>query len=154
MPEALRVGVVVSTFNGSITEGLRRGAIDELQRLGVTEPTVVEVPGALELPVVARALADAGHDCVVALGAVIEGETDHYHHVATQTMAGLMQVSVASGRPVGIGLLTVRDVAHAVERSRPGAGNKGAEAARAAVEAAGVIASLRAAALAPPGPDG
>jgi 6,7-dimethyl-8-ribityllumazine synthase len=149
MPEPLRVGVVVSTFNGSITEGLRRGALDELGRLGIVEPTVVEVPGALELPVIARALIDAGHGCVVALGAVIEGETDHYHHVATQAMAGLMQVSVASGRPVGIGLLTVRDIAHAVERSRPGAGNKGAEAARAAVEAARVVASLH---TAHPGP--
>jgi 6,7-dimethyl-8-ribityllumazine synthase len=150
MSDGLRVGVVVSTFNGTITEGLRRGALDELERLGVTEPTVVEVPGALELPVIARTLVDTGHDCVVALGAVIEGETDHYHHVATQAMAGLMQVSVASGRPVGIGLLTVRDIAHAVERSRPGGGTKGAEAARAAVEAARVVASLRAAS---PGPD-
>ncbi|HUG75755.1 MAG TPA: 6,7-dimethyl-8-ribityllumazine synthase, partial [Acidimicrobiia bacterium] len=119
-------------------------------KLGVTEPTVVEVLGALELPVIARALVDADHDCVVALGAVIEGETDHYHHVATQSMAGLMQVSVDSGRPVGIGLLTVRDIGHAVERSRPGAGNKGAEAARAAIEATRVVASLRAA---PPGPN-
>jgi 6,7-dimethyl-8-ribityllumazine synthase len=143
MSEPLRVGVVVSTFNGSITEGLRRGALDELDRLGIADPTVVDVPGALELPVIARALVDVGHDCVVAVGAVIEGETDHYQHVATQAMAGLMQVSVTSGRPVGIGLLTVRDIAHAVERSRPGAGNKGAEAARAAVEAARVIASLR-----------
>ncbi|HUG75146.1 MAG TPA: 6,7-dimethyl-8-ribityllumazine synthase, partial [Acidimicrobiia bacterium] len=120
MSDGLRVGVVVSTFNGSITEGLRLGALTELEKLGVTEPTVVEVLGALELPVIARALVDADHDCVVALGAVIEGETDHYPHVATQSMAGLMQVSVDSGRPVGIGLLTVRDIAHAVERSRPG----------------------------------
>lgn len=150
MSDRLRVGVVVSTFNGSIAEGLRQGALAELGRLDVTEPTVVEVLGALELPVVARALIDGGHDCVVALGAVIEGETDHYHHVATQAMAGLMEVSISSGRPVGIGLLTVRDIAHAVERSRPGVGNKGAEAARAAVGAARVVASLR---TAPPDTD-
>lgn len=143
MRDELRVGVVVSTFNATITDGLRNGASVELERLGIRSTTLVEVPGALELPVVARALLDAGHDCVIALGAVVEGETDHYHHVATQSIAGLVQVSVLTGRPVGIGVLTVREIAHAVERSRPGPGNKGAEAARAAVEASRVIEQVR-----------
>ena len=139
MVEPLRVGVVVSTFNGSITAGLLQGALEALGRLGVDVPTVVEVAGAMELPVVSRALVDAGNDCVVALGAVIEGETDHYEHVATQSIAGLMSVAISTGVPVGVGVLTVRVASHAVERSRPGPGNKGAEAAEAAVAAATAI---------------
>lgn len=143
MVDPLRVGVVVSTFNGSITAGLLQGALEALGRLGVDVPTVIEVAGAMELPVVSRALIEAGNDCVVALGAVIEGETDHYQHVATQSIAGLMSVSTSTGVPVGIGVLTVRVAAHAVERSRPGAGNKGAEAAEAAVAAAAAIRQIR-----------
>ena len=139
----LRVGVVVAGFNASITEGLLEGAMEALRSAGAPDPTVVRVPGAFELPVAARALAEAGCDCVVALGAVIEGETDHYQHVATQSSAGLMQVSVATGVPVALGVLTVRQVAHAVERSRPGPVNKGAEAAEAAVRAAQAIRMLR-----------
>lgn len=140
----LSVGVVVAEFNASITSGLLDGALERLKELGVDRPTVVEVAGAFELPVVAQALIDAGHDCVVALGAVIEGETDHYEHVATQSIAGLMSVSVANGVPVALGVLTTRKASHAVERSRPGAGNKGAEAAEAAVRAALVVRDLRA----------
>ena len=97
---------------------------------------VVHVPGAFELPVVVARLATAGYDAVVALGAVIAGETDHYEHVATQCAAGLRQVAITSGIPVGFGVLTARDPNHAAARSRPGPGNKGAEAAEAAVRTA------------------
>ena len=138
----LRVGVVVATFNEAITEPLAQGAIEHLEALGVPDITVVRVPGALEVPVVAKALAGS-HDAVVAVGAVIEGETDHYEHVATQTSAGLMQVSLDTGTPVGSAVLTVRSAAHAVDRSRPGPGNKGAEAAEAAVIAANALKGLR-----------
>ena len=141
MSEQIRVGIVVSTFNETITDGLLRGAIEELQRRDVAEPTVVSVEGALELPVVAKALA-ARHDAVVAIGAVIEGETDHYEHVATQASRGLMDVSLDTGVPVGNAVLTVREVQQAVDRSQPGPGNKGGEAARAAVVAARAIKSL------------
>ena len=137
----LAVGIVISTFNEAITGGLQRGAMEELHLLGVTELTVLSVEGALELPVVAKALA-ASHDAVVAIGAVIEGETDHYEHVATQASRGLMDVSVDTGVPIGNAVLTVRDVQHAVVRSQPGPGNKGAEAAKAAVTAALAIKSL------------
>ncbi len=138
----LTVGVVVATFNEGVTAPLAQGAIDRLRELGTNEPTVVRVPGALELPVVAAALA-ADHDAVVAVGAVIEGETDHYHHVATQASAGLMRVSIDHGIPVGNALLTVRLAAHAIDRSRPGPGNKGAEAAEAAVATAVALRTLR-----------
>lgn len=138
----LSVGVVVSSFNASITDGLLEGALAWLDQEGVGAVTVVRVDGALELPVVARALA-SHHQAVVAIGAVIEGETDHYHHVATQASAGLMSVSTDLGVPVGNALLTVRDVNQARERSLPGAGNKGAEAAEAAVVAAQALAALR-----------
>lgn len=140
--EGLRVGVVVARFNASVTAGLLDGAIGALRERGIDDPTIVEVPGSFELPVVARALIDRGHDCVVALGVVIEGETDHYEHVATRSIAGLMDVATATGRPVGLGVLAVRQASHAVERSRPGPGNKGAEAAHAAVEAALAIRRL------------
>lgn len=137
----LAVGVAVATFNETITGPLADAAVGRLDELEVDRVTVVRVPGALELPVVVRALA-ADHDAVVAVGAVIEGETDHYVHVATQASAGLMQVSVTTGVPVGSAVLTVREMAHAIDRSRPGPGNKGAEAAEAAVIAANALRRL------------
>ncbi|MEX0825147.1 MAG: 6,7-dimethyl-8-ribityllumazine synthase [Acidimicrobiia bacterium] len=139
----LRVGIVVAEFNGSITQGLLRGALEALDRAGAPNPTVIWVHGAFELPVVARALVEAGHDCVVALGAVILGETDHYQHVATQTAAGLQQVAVDTGVPVAFGVLTTSTASQAVERSIAGPANKGAEAAEAAVRAAHAVRALR-----------
>lgn len=139
----LKVGVVVSTFNEAVTAGLLQGALAALASAGASDPTVVRVPGSFELPVAARALAAAGHDCVVALGAVIKGETDHYEHVATQAIAGLQQVAVETGVPVGLGVLTARRVEQARARSLPGPGNKGAEAALAAVHTAEALWRLR-----------
>ena len=129
------------SFNGSSTQPLCDGALGALADLRVDVPRVVTVNGALELPVVAKALA-AHYDAVVAIGAVIEGETDHYEHVATQCSRGLMDVSLQTGVPIGNAVLTVRNVQHALERSQPGPGNKGAEAAEAAVAAALAIKSL------------
>jgi len=139
----LKVGVVVATFNGVVTAGLLQGALEALVAAGADDPTVVRVAGSFELPVVARALAEGGHDCVVALGAVIKGETDHYEHVAAQAIAGLRQVAVETGVPVGLGVLTTRRVEQARERSLPGPGNKGAEAALAAVRTANALRQLR-----------
>jgi len=135
----LRVGVVVATFNEVVTAGLLQGALEALSAAGAVDPTVVRVAGSFEIPVVARALAEGGCDCVVALGAVIKGETDHYEHVATQAIAGLRQVAVETGVPVGLGVLTTRRVEQARARSLPGPGNKGAEAALAAVRAANAL---------------
>lgn len=138
----LRVGVVVSDFNEFVTAGLLAGALQYLERAGVADPTVVHVPGAFELPVVAKALAGAGHDCVVALGAVIRGETDHYTLVATEAARGLQQVAVETGVPVTLGVLAAEEAGQARERSLPGAGNKGAEAAEAAIRAALAIRAI------------
>ena len=140
---ALRVGIAVADFNGAVTSGLLAGAREALASAGADDPTVITVPGAFELAVAARALIDAGCDCVVALGAVILGETDHYHHVATQAAAGLQQVSVETGIPVAFGVLTARKAAQAAERSAPGPANKGAEAAEAAVRTANALRGLR-----------
>ncbi len=146
MSEApLRVAIAVATFNAPVTEGLLRGALSYLAEAGVPEPDVVRVPGSFELPVVCQALARQGYDAVVALGAVIKGETDHYEHIATQAARGLMDVALQSGVPVGFGVLTTRTSEHAVERSRSGPGNKGIEAAEAAVTAARVLRGMRAA---------
>jgi len=133
--QGMRVAIAVSDFNSAITEGLLSGALEALASVGVNDPLVVRAPGAFELPLLCQRLVQ-DHDAVVALGAVIEGETDHYTHIATQTAAGLMRVSLEGGVPVGFGVLTVSDPEHAKARSASGPGNKGAEAAEAAITAA------------------
>jgi 6,7-dimethyl-8-ribityllumazine synthase len=148
MPEAidasgLRVGIAVADFNAAVTRGLLAGALEAVEAAGAADPTIVQAPGAFELPVVARALVESGCDCVVALGAVILGETDHYHHVATQAAAGLQQVAVDTGVPVAFGVLTARSPSQAAERSAPGPANKGAEAADAAMRTAIALRGLR-----------
>jgi len=129
----LRIGVVFSSFNAKITGGLLTGALLYLNESGAEPAHLVEVPGAFELPLAAQKVIAAGVDAVVALGAVVEGETDHYEHVAHRASEGLMRVMLDTGVPVSFGILTARDVDHAMERSAPGPGNKGAEAAAAAV---------------------
>ncbi|HLA67109.1 MAG TPA: 6,7-dimethyl-8-ribityllumazine synthase [Acidimicrobiia bacterium] len=138
----MRVAIAVADFNEAVTGGLLAGAVEALAAAGAAEPTIVHVPGAFELPVVVARLAEAGYEAIVALGAVIEGETDHYEHVATQCAAGLRDVALTWGVPVGFGVLTVRNADHAIERSRPGPGNKGAEAAGAAVRTARALRNL------------
>ncbi len=138
----LRVAVARATFNEDITGGLLTGALEWMERVGVDQVTVVDVPGAFELPLVAQTLV-TDHDAVVALGAVVLGDTDHYDHVAHRTSEGLMRVMLDSGVPVAFGVLTVRDADHAWARSRPDAHNKGAEAAEAAVRTAQLLRSLQ-----------
>ncbi|MCP3977189.1 MAG: 6,7-dimethyl-8-ribityllumazine synthase [bacterium] len=137
----LRIGVVVATFNGEVTGGLLTGALMYLSDVGAEATRVVEVPGAFEIPLLAQKLATSGTvDAVIALGAVIEGDTDHYEHVAHRASEGLMRVSLDTGIPVTFGILTARNAADAVERSAMGPNNKGAEAAAAAV---GAVLALR-----------
>ena len=138
----LRVAIVVSEFNPEVTDGLLNGARVRLKLAKCDHMDVFRAPGAFELPVLVKAAAEAGYDAVVALGAVIEGETDHYTHIATQAAAGLMAASVTTGVPVGFGVLTARDAEHAVARSAQGPDNKGAEAAEAAVRAALTLRSI------------
>lgn len=138
-----RLGIAVSAFNAPITDPMLDAALAAAERAGVEETLVVRVPGAMELPLAARALAESGCDAIVAIGAVIKGETDHYEYVAEHATRGITDVSTTTGVPVGNALLTVRDYEHAVERSLPGPGNKGAEAAEAAIDLARKLASLR-----------
>ncbi len=140
---ALRIAIVRARFNKQVTDGLLEGALLALEKSGIADPLVVEVPGAFDLPLTARRLADAGNDAVVAIGAVIEGETDHYEHVAHRASEGLMRVMLDTGVPVTLGILTVRDPAHALARSGPDDRNKGKEAAEAAVEMANLLRQLR-----------
>lgn len=132
----LRVAILRSLFNRPVTDGLVDGARTALVELGADprKVAVFDVPGAFELPVAARAAALSGRfDAVVALGAVIQGETDHYEHVAREAAAGLAAVARETLVPVSFGVLTVREEGQALRRAAPGAENKGAEAARAAV---------------------
>ncbi len=134
----LRVGIAVSTFNATITEALLAGALGVLEKADVETCTVVRVPGALEIgPAITRLVED--HDAVIAIGAVIEGETDHYEHVATEASSAITRVALASGVPVTNAVLTVRKLEHARDRALPGPGNKGAEAAEAAIRMVHVI---------------
>jgi 6,7-dimethyl-8-ribityllumazine synthase len=143
------VGVVVARFNGEITGQLLARALDELERAGVGREavTVVPVPGAFELPLAAMALAKTRrYSCIVALGAVIRGETPHFEYVASEAASGLQLAGIETGVPVSFGVLTVENEQQARERL-----DKGAEAARTALEMADVFSQLRAAAGAAPG---
>lgn len=137
----LTVGIVVASFNEFVTQPLLDGALERLEALGVDHAEVVRVAGALELAPLAAHLTQRC-DAVIAIGAVIEGETDHYVHVAEQSAAGLTRVALDTGIPVANAVLTVRDVEHATDRSLPGPSNKGYEAADAAVVAANAIRRL------------
>ena len=133
----LRLAIVRSLFNRPVTDGLLDGARRALEEMGSREPDVFDLPGAFELPLAARTAASTGrYDAVVALGAVIRGETDHYEHVAREAAAGLSAAARETGVPVAFGVLTARREGEALRRAAPGEGNKGAEAARAAVLAA------------------
>lgn len=138
----LRFAVVASRFNDLIVERLVDGALEALHSHGVAEGdvSVTWVPGAWELPVVAQRLAERGGvDGVIALGAVIKGSTDHYTHVAGQAAGALMRVQMDSKLPVAFGVLTTETIEQCIERAGTKAGNKGVEAAMAALETALVL---------------
>jgi 6,7-dimethyl-8-ribityllumazine synthase len=135
----LRVAVLHSAFNASVVSGLVDGCVAALHAMAVAtrDVQIIEVPGAFELPVAANAAARSGRfDAIVALGAVIRGETDHYEHVARAAVAGLASVALATGVPVALGVLTVTNPEHARQRAAAGPDNKGAEAAAADVATA------------------
>jgi 6,7-dimethyl-8-ribityllumazine synthase len=139
----LRIAVVVARFNEDVTRRLLRGALNALKEHGVEEPDVLWVPGSLELPVTALALAEKGnHDAIVCLGCVIRGETYHFEVVANQAAAGIMQVQLDTGVPVAFGVLTTEDKEQAMARSGP-KNNKGAEAVEAAIEMANLMREIQ-----------
>ena len=140
----LSLAVVVTRWHERITDALLASALGTAARCGVDEPTVVRVPGAVELPVVAQALAER-HDAVVALGVVIRGGTPHFDYVCDAVTAGLTRVSLDSRTPVGNGVLTCDTEQQALDRAGlpESAEDKGAQAVRAALENAAVLRSLR-----------
>lgn len=141
----MRVALVCGRFNDLITERLLAGATDALVRHGVDDAsiTVVWVPGAFELPLVAGRLAGSGgFDAVICLGAVIRGATGHYEQVANNAASGIARVALDTGVPVVLGVLTTDTIEQAVERAGTKSGNKGAEAAVTAIEMVDLLRQL------------
>ena len=135
--EDIKVGIVVARFNEFITSKLLGGAIDGLQRENVNpdDIDVAWVPGAFEIPLIAKKMADSGkYDAVICLGAVIRGATSHYDYVCSEVSKGIAQVSLNAGIPVMFGVLTTDTIEQAVERAGTKAGNKGFECAQGAIE--------------------
>jgi 6,7-dimethyl-8-ribityllumazine synthase len=139
----IRVGIVVSHFNGFITEQLLAGAEHTLKALGAEVHTVVWVPGAFELPLVAQTLAELDQvDAVIALGCVIRGSTPHFDYVCNEAAKGLAHVALETGIPVIFGVLTTDTIEQAIERAGTKAGNKGSDAAMSAVQMVRVLGQL------------
>ena len=142
----LRFALVVSRFNAFITERLLDGALDALHRAGAEGGgiDVVRVPGAFEIPVTARRLAETGrYNAIVCLGAVIRGDTPHFEHISTETSKGIAASALTSGIPMSFGVLTVENLEQAVDRAGLKSGNKGFEAAMTAVEMANLLKKVK-----------
>ncbi|HDM0981459.1 TPA: 6,7-dimethyl-8-ribityllumazine synthase [Staphylococcus aureus] len=143
----LKVAIVVSRFNDFITGRLLEGAKDNLIRHDVNEDNidVAFVPGAFEIPLVAKKLASSGnYDAVITLGCVIRGATSHYDYVCNEVAKGVSKVNDQTNVPVIFGILTTESIEQAVERAGTKAGNKGAEAAVSAIEMANLLKSIKA----------
>lgn len=143
----MRFGIVAGRFNGFIVEHLVAGAIDSLVRSGTSEDAidVARVPGAFEIPLAAKAMAESGkYDAVLCLGSVIRGATSHYDYVCAEAAKGVARVGEATGVPAIFGVLTTDTIEQAIERAGTKAGNKGAEAAHAGIEMVDLLRKLRA----------
>lgn len=138
----LKMGVVVARFNDLLTEELLKGALDCFERHGVEEVEVVRVPGSFEIPLVAKKMAESGkYDAVLALGAVVRGETKHFDLVANEVAKGVANVSLQTGVPVIFGVITVEDELQGFNRAGMKS-NKGFEYAMAALEMANLMKKL------------
>ena len=140
-----RFAIVVSRFNEFITSKLLAGAIDALKRHGCAEDaiTCVHVPGAFELPFMAKKLAESGlYDAVICLGCVIRGQTPHFEYVAGQAARGIAEVGLATGVPTAFGVITADTLEQAVERAGAKSGNRGVDAALSAIELTNLMRQL------------
>lgn len=140
--QGLRFGIVVSRFNEFFTSKLLGGALDTLHRHGANEDdiTVAWVPGAFELPLVSKKMAESGkYDAIIALGTVIRGSTTHYDYVCNEAAKGIAQASMVTGVPVAFSVVTTENLDQAIERSGTKAGNKGADGAMTAIEMANLL---------------
>ena len=143
--EAKRFALVVSRFNDFISDRLVSGALDALQRSGVSGESIdiVKVPGSFEIPLIAKKTAQAKkYDAVICLGAVIRGSTPHFDYVAAEVSKGIANVSLETGVPVIYGIITTDTIEQAIERAGTKAGNKGWDAAVAAIEMTNLITSI------------
>jgi 6,7-dimethyl-8-ribityllumazine synthase len=141
----LRIACVAARFNDFVVEPLVRGALDALKRHGVTEKQIeiIRVPGAFEIPLVLRKLAlSRRYDALIALGAVIRGDTPHFDYVAGECASGVASVMLESGVPIAFGVLTTDTVEQAMDRAGGKAGNKGADAALTAIEMVNLLRRL------------
>ena len=139
-------GIVISKFNSFIVERLLEGALEAFRKHGVQDRdiSIVKVPGAYELPLTAKVMAESGkYDAIIALGAVIRGGTPHFEYVAGECVKGLGQVALTAGLPLAFGVLTVDTIEQAIERAGTKAGNKGEEAALTAMEMLSLMRQLR-----------
>lgn len=140
-----RFAIVVARFNSFVVEALLEGAVDALVRHGVKQADieVIRVPGAWELPVAVKRIADKNsYDAIITLGAVIRGGTAHFEYVAGEAAKGIASIQNSTGVPVAFGVLTVDTIEQAIERSGTKAGNKGAEAALSALEMVSLLKQL------------
>ena len=140
--KGIRFGIVVSRFNDFINKRLLDGALDALARHGAEEGmiTVARVPGSFEIPLMAKKLAASGkYDAIICLGAVIRGATPHFEYISAEVTKGIAQVALESGMPVSFGILTTDTIEQAIERAGTKSGNKGWDAALAAIEMANVL---------------
>ena len=143
--EGLRIGIVIARFNEFITSKLLGGAVDGLVRHGMNEEDidVAWVPGAFEIPLIAKKMAKSGkYDAVIALGAVIRGSTSHYDYVCNEVSKGVAAASMESGVPVMFGVVTTENIEQAIERAGTKAGNKGYDCALGAIEMVNLIRNL------------
>jgi 6,7-dimethyl-8-ribityllumazine synthase len=141
----LRFALIAARFNDFVVEPLVRGALDALKRHGVSEKQIeiVRVPGAFDIPIVARKLAlSRRYEALIALGAVIRGQTPHFDYVAGECAGGIARIALESGVPIAFGVLTTDTVEQAVDRAGGKAGNKGADAALVAIEMANLLRRL------------
>ena len=141
----LRFGFVAARFNDFVVEALIRGAVDALKRHGAGEKQIeiVRVPGAFDIPIVARKLAlSRRYEAIIALGAVVRGQTPHFDFVAGECASGLSRIALETGVPIAFGVLTTDTMEQALDRAGGKAGNKGADAALAAIEMANLLRRL------------
>lgn len=137
----LKIAIVIGRFNDLVTRNLLNGAMGTLQAHGVEEDDieVAWVPGAFEIPLVAQTLAEQDYDAVITLGAVIRGATPHFDYVCSEVAKGVSQAALTSKKPVIFGVITTDNIEQAIERAGTTVGNKGAEAASAAIEMANMM---------------
>ena len=142
LAEGLKFGIVVSRFNEFVTKRLLEGALDALGRHGAKEEeiAVIRVPGTFEVPLVAQKMASSGkYDAVICLGALIRGATPHFEYIAAEVTKGIAQVGLSTGVPTIFGVITADTIEQAIERAGTKIGNKGFDAAEAAIEMANLL---------------